>query len=406
MLFLSAILNAAEENGVNTVCCLRDCLQLPVTTATIKKQLKEHPDYPSLLSIGDALNSWKVENLSAKITKEKLSGLPTPFITQIRRDGREYFVVVRELKEQAIVVSDLVSKQWRELAISEFEKQCTGIVMLVDPQEGAGEKEFRKNKTSQLVRKSTGVFSVALILFLWLSGSFSAFSQRGVQALAPVALLTLKLLGSYIGVLLLWYEIDQHNPDIQNVCGSAGGKTNCTAILKSNAAKIGDWMSWSEIGFIYFAGGFITLVFGGLNASSLFLISWLNALALPYTVFSIYYQWKVARQWCVLCLTVQAILLTEFIVALLGGMHGMQSVMTVPTNAIGLVALSFIVPATAWYLLKPSLLLAKESSKAKLELARLKHDPQIFNALLEKQKALAVSPAGLGWAMPMPLIKS
>ncbi|HEY2722735.1 MAG TPA: hypothetical protein VGI82_13465 [Chitinophagaceae bacterium] len=39
------------------------------------------------------------------------------------------------------------------------------------------------------------------------------------------------------------------------------------------------------------------------------MISWLNIFALPYTLFSVYYQWKVAKQWCILCLAVQGLLL-------------------------------------------------------------------------------------------------
>jgi len=47
----------------------------------------------------------------------------------------------------------------------------------------------------------------------------------------------------------------------------------------------------------------------GEASASLAIVSLFNLLALPYIIFSVYYQWRVAKQWCVLCLAVQALLL-------------------------------------------------------------------------------------------------
>jgi hypothetical protein len=79
-------------------------------------------------------------------------------------------------------------------------------------------------------------------------------------------------------------------------------------------------ISWSEIGLFYFVGGFISLLVAGEQAASILLIlAWMNVAALPYTIFSIYYQWGVAKQWCILCLTTQVLLIAEFIAAFLLG---------------------------------------------------------------------------------------
>ena len=112
MPFLSAIFNAHEENCVNAVCRLRDSLELRITTPTLVSELKEHPNYPSLLGVSEALNRWNVGNISAKIAVEKLKDLPAPFMAQVSGDNK-YFVVVRKLEESpaSILVLSLSSKK-------------------------------------------------------------------------------------------------------------------------------------------------------------------------------------------------------------------------------------------------------------------------------------------------------
>lgn len=68
------------ESPVNATIALLKSLGVKVTNATVNNTLQNHPDYPSLLSISDALKSWKIEDMAAKVEKEKLDELPLPFI--------------------------------------------------------------------------------------------------------------------------------------------------------------------------------------------------------------------------------------------------------------------------------------------------------------------------------------
>ncbi len=120
-------------------------------------------------------------------------------------------------------------------------------------------------------------------------------------------LLLIKLAGIAATTLLLIYEIDKSNAFVKSIC-TAGKQTNCAAVLQSKASKILG-MSWSEAGFFYFASTFLFLLFPGISfMAKICLLSIANCLAAPYILFSVYYQWKVVKQWCPLCLTVQAVL--------------------------------------------------------------------------------------------------
>jgi uncharacterized membrane protein len=199
-----------------------------------------------------------------------------------------------------------------------------------------------------------------------------------------------------VTTLLLWYEVDQSNAALQDIC-QAGKKVNCGAILQSKDAKIFG-ISWSAIGFVYFAGSLITLLLTGIsNPNSLTLLAWITLTATPYVFYSIYYQWRVAKQWCVLCLSVQAVLALQCAVTFIGGWHNVTVLQSGNIFNILLQTITgFAIPFIVITLLIPALRKAKESGALALELQRLKHSPEIFRAVLEKQKAIIHSPEGLG----------
>lgn len=141
--------------------------------------------------------------------------------------------------------------------------------------------------------------------------------------------------------------MDKNNPLLQKVCTGIA-KGDCNAVLTGKQAKLFSWLSWSEVGFFYFTGCLLVLLFSAntLN-NSIALIAWLNILSLPYTIFSIYYQWRVAKQWCVLCLVVQALLV-------LGSVNAIANtfLLTVPGFHISFLVkaiLLYLLPALLWY---------------------------------------------------------
>lgn len=210
-----------------------------------------------------------------------------------------------------------------------------------------------------------------------------------------------KLIGSIITGLLLWYEIDKENSVLKQIC-TAGKDTNCNAILGSKGAKLFNWLNWSEVGFFYFSGGFLFLLSSAnYNTSTFVLLVWLNLFALPYTIFSIYYQWKIVKQWCPLCLAVQALLIIESIISYFGYQ---ANLIPQPLNpSIFLSALSsFTLPVFFWLFTKQVLVKAQHADVYKKELNRLKYNPQIFDALLPKQKLLTASADNLGITIGSP----
>jgi len=374
-------------------------LNVDLTYTTLEKNLYEHPDYPSLVSISDVLNYYGVENISIKTSADKLSKLPMPSIAHIKNDSglADVFTVISWIKGNTINYYHQEKHSWETISINDFDKKWpSGILLLADAEGARGESEFsqkrREEKRLKLAEYATWLTFPLLAFFACLS----EFVQFGAIVVLPIFFLLLTLAGSIVCVLLVWYEIDQYNPVLQQIC-TAGKKLNCGAILNSKASKIGD-ISWSAIGLSYFLGSLFTLlIFGISNTLGLYILSWINLFAVPYVFFSIYYQWRVAKQWCVLCLGVQTVLILQLFVAFFGNWHTIIPLSTViNVNILLHILLAFITPILSIILLLPTYRTAKESRGIKTELQRLKHNPKIFEPLLIKQKEVTTSPEGLG----------
>ena len=265
---------------------------------------------------------------------------------------------------------------------------------MAEANSNSGEKDFKANYKKQLLKNLQLPITILLAITAIVASAINMLHTVNVQQTTFFAIISsIKLMGIIVTGLLLWYEVDKANPILQQIC-TAGAKTNCNAILSSKQAKLFNFFSWSEIGFFYFTGSFLALLF--FTPKAIFLIAVINLLALPYTIFSVYYQWRIAKQWCVLCLTVQVLLIAEFIVALTTNQLTTLSIKNAVLIFNSQFILSFLLPFIIWYLLKPNLLKAQEAKRTKRQLMRFKYDTQIFSALLLKQKQVVYSSQGLG----------
>lgn len=381
-----------KNNGPEITKLLLQELNVAVTGTTLIKELEEHPNYNSLLSISDVLTRYGVENIAAKFESDKLLTLPPPFIVQLKGEkGRpDYFSVVKKIEGNRVFFYDPTTYKWNEIQKDNFVMRYKGIALLAEPREFAGEKDFaNKLKDEKLKKAQSTMIMLFLPLVLGMAGVIGGI-QYGNVILAAITYSFLSLIGVSLGFLLLWYELDQHNPALKTIC-SAGKKTDCGAILQSGAAKIGG-ISWSIIGFTYFMGSLLLMLFAGFNNPQvLVVLTCFTLLASPYVFFSIFYQWRVARQWCILCLCVQGILILQVATVLAAGWSIKMKAEIMPAVFIAY-GLPFLLATT----LLPVFKKAKESKNTFNRLQRLKHNSQIFDALLTKQKQITTTTEGLG----------
>ena len=295
------------QNAQAVVNQLLKNLSIYVDPEKIGAELDKHPDYPSLLSISDVLANFNIQNSGFRIEPEKVTAVPCPFLAHTNLNHGD-FLVVHQINAQNVIVSS-DKWNWHQLSPEEFKKIFTGVVLTAERAEGASPVKSAGITLAGIKKPAIaiGMVLVFLAALIFRSNYFTVLSWQSL-------LLTLfKSAGLVTSVLLLIQSIDSNNPLVQVLCQS-GGKTDCNAILSSKAAKVFEGLTWSEVGFFYFAGTWLLLLFGGGSAITWQVLALLNFVSLPYTVYSIYFQARVAKQWCVLCCTVQALLWLEFVV--------------------------------------------------------------------------------------------
>lgn len=364
------------NNADATVTRLLKSLNLQVNTAEIIADLDKHPDYPSMLAISDVLNNFNVVNNAFRVTAEDLVNIPAPFIIHAHSNNGEFLVVQKINGSDFFISGDKYDN--KRTSLDELKKTFGGVVLVPEPMEKLASafslKKFLLNIKYQLLLM--GALLVILSAFIFNTSWLSNVTW------ASALLTAAKTAGLVTSILLLVQSINSNNPLVQILCGGGGNK-DCNAILSSKAANVFDGLSWSEVGFFYFAGSWLMLLLGGASVQTLQLLVILNVLSLPYTVYSIYHQWQVAKQWCVLCCTVQAMLWLEFF-SLAFALYD-QPVAAPPMALWSIAFISLLSPVILWLLLKPGLLKGQQLQPLKDQLRKFKYNAELFNRMLTDQ---------------------
>lgn len=392
-----------EPNVKATIAFLK-LLRVSVNDFTVNETLQNHPDWPSLLCVSDSLNKWKLPNAAGRVDKSEIRQLPVPFIAYTHNPEYPLAVVTYTDENSVHYKSKSYGKKDIVETKEDFLKKWDGIYLMAEPNEYSGEPGYETNRRKAFFNSliPAGAFiSLTILLSLALTRVAAGVSTAtGFSTTGFYLQYSILLSGIIVTSLLLWYEIDKNNPLLQKVC-TGMVKGDCNAILTGKQSKLFGWLRWSELGFFYFSGGLLVLLSAG-NAvhRAVSLLAWLNILALPYIVFSVYYQWRVAKQWCVLCLAVQALLFLGATNALVHGF--LIPFSSLPVSFIASVLLLYLLPALVWYAVKPYILRLQGAKNTKREYLRIKFNAEIFDTLLKKQKPITASAEGLGISLGSP----
>lgn len=280
-----------------------EALGIKIAPDILRGELRKDPDYYSLAAYNDVLANYGISTGAYQVSFKDLSKISLPAITCL--NDRNY-AVITEVKHDYVILAD-DKRKLKKITNEEFEKLYRGVVQTKDNVDAIIDYSNTSYRQTQLTNLRP---YITVLLCLLLIGLFLANSNFLASVSWSLLVLTLfKVLGIFVSCLLLIQSMDANNPLLNRFC-SPSEKVDCGAILSSDAAKLTSFLSWSEVGFFYFAGSFLALVF---VPSSLSILALLNLFALPYTFYSIYYQYKVAKKWCTLCCAVQALLWVEFL---------------------------------------------------------------------------------------------
>lgn len=364
-----------QDNAIAVVQRLIRHYNLPVSNETIIEKLYTHPEYPSLKSICDSLNEWRITNYPMRMDREELHETGSPFIAHIN-DGSEKLVFVPQLNGQSNITYFDTSEKSMSIDTNSFFQHYTGIALLIDPDEGVGETGYKeKNQTDWIRRVLPYAGALSFILLLL----FSFFSQDGKIDITfnYLSFFMSKTVGLTLSFLLVQKDLNIHSRLADALCGITK-KTNCNSILNTDAARVFGWLHWSDLGLIYFMVGLLIMA-NNPGAGEYSIMHMLSIGALGYVVYSIYYQSMIAKVWCPLCLGVQTVFLIETILtfAFFSGIAFSTDSLIKYLSITGVT--TFVVAISKAYFSDSS-----KSQQSKLNYIKLKRNPNIFIELLKK----------------------
>lgn len=363
-----------KDNLVITVSKTIQHFNIPVTTQSIKEQLKSHPDYPTLKAVTDTLDHFHIENYPLRITLKELEQIDEPFLAHTFKNNDELQFVEQRTNTGFKVLGS--HKKPQILTSKEFNQTFSGVAIFIKPSRSSGEPEYKTKKHTQLFNSLLPASLITLII-LAMSHMFIQFSPD--LAGTEIWLIVTKLIGLGASLLLVIKDLKPDFAFADKVC-QIGKKADCDTVTNHPSSVVFAWVKWSDLGFAYFISTLFLLANGDTFAAVIGLFS---IVTLPYFFYSLYLQGFVIKKWCPLCLLVLTVLISEFALAL-----PLNARLEVSDLLLALLYSSLI---TCLYLLvKLFIQTGVQARNEIIKYKRIKRTPGVLDCLLKREQRIAL----------------
>ncbi len=362
-------------------------LKVPVTQTSALAYLNSHPHEGSLLAYAETLDRFKIENVGVKIEKERFEELPIPFIAYLHQHGGT-FALVKEITHNTVKWLH-TQKGWTITPKEDFLKTWQGIALLAEPSSESGEKGYQQKRKKEILASFRVPIALILLLLVLITFSGPAFTTSSIF----ISLFFLKLVGMFAGALLLAKSIDTKNEIAEKLC-SNGSKVNCQSILDSPTAKITSWLTWADLGLIYFYGSFISLIACSAtdNLNTFLTLQWLFSLgSIFFIAYSLWHQGIKTKIWCTLCLAVVSIFFSEVLALTLLT----PFVFSAELGALGYIGGGLAVPVIFLLLIKEPYRKAVERGHLIKKLNKIYANPAYYRAIMQEQPVIPPLPENM-----------
>ncbi|MEM9820020.1 MAG: vitamin K epoxide reductase family protein [Bacteroidota bacterium] len=329
-------------------------------------QLQSHPSYPSLHSLTDVLSHFKINNLALRLPTEAstLEQMPKVFMATVQVDGVKHLTLIERQKNGVHVTYQSRKKQM--IAVAQFLKQWNGIVLVIEKDEQT--REVKENTSYDFLQHVGWGFIVLIMAGLvWSKATYFAGFH-----------FALSLIGGYLSLLIVRYELGWQSTTSNQLC-NLSERTSCDAVFHSKGASLFGKVKLVDLCVLSFATyslHWLLLFLVGQSASAL--VAVLSLGALPFVVYSLYYQSQIIRKWCPLCLGIVTVLLLQALSTLL--LPSSLEAWRIAWEEVVYWLATFTMVALAWASL--SKILRKQSAlkTAELKLVQFKRSYAVFKA--------------------------
>ena len=353
------------------------CLNVKHTRLFAERLYNEHPHKYNMYGLSDMLSQYGIKSEGYRIEhKEAAIDISTPYISFVGSD----FAVVESINK------DNTRFFWKEKTINvptnDYLRIWSGVVLIAKPSEKSTEPDYKNHKLKEIFTVTLKLAAFVCLGFVFLL----AFVSNGIRAISSweAILLFLNLAGAFIGIILVQKHLHINGRYVDKIC-SLFKQADCNNVLESDASMLFGLISWSEIGLSYFISNILIIL---LFPQLLIWMAIVNLCALPYTLWSVWYQGAISKQWCPLCLSTQILLWSLFATALIGDL------IVFPSLSTSQIATTFCVYALPFFAIHFCVLLIDKEHRIVLvtqEINSIKANEAVFTTLLKQQPYAKIS---------------
>lgn len=280
-----------------------DEIEVPYTKSFADKLYNEHPHKYNMYGLKKMLDVYGVKTLGVRIDSKDLLSLNYPCILHTYGD----FVI--GLDCGADTITFLQNAKRITISHDAFKQTWTGNALVVEETTEADEPEYYNHRKEEILANAK-VYSIPIMLIL--SSIIGMVAHIQEMELFSIIGLILNIVGIFVCAMLMQKQLMGESRYGDRVC-NLFNHADCNSILDGPKAKIFG-ISWSEVGMGYFTASILLIT---LYPESVGTVSIINWIAMFYGVWSIYYQWRIAKSWCVLCVISQIIIWLIGIIAII-----------------------------------------------------------------------------------------
>jgi len=365
-----------EKPNVTLLKLLLKKSNVKVDEDELEFQLLSHPSYPSLHSITGVLDHFSIKNYALEIPNnfEAIELLPKNFLALVKTNEYDGFALAS--KQEFGVQVFFGDKRNQVLLFNNFLDIWTGVVVILEEEIQETKFDTKKGKFSNTIIYSTPIILLAFFLF---------FKQNTFQLIHFL----LSIFGAAVCVLIVQHELGLQSMILNKFCSQENKHTSCDAVLNSKGARLFKFLKFSDIGIIYFGSILLSWLLLTVSKSNFNPIILITGLAIPFTFFSIFYQYVVVKKWCLLCLSVVSVLWLQAASLLLLTLN--RTVFSISMESLILTAFSFFAAFALWQFISPRLKKEQELRALKIDHFKFKRNYNLFKSLISRTPRINTS---------------
>lgn len=361
----------------NIIATYLDLKGVKYTQSYISK-FRSHPYENNLYGIYDFLSDYDLDMSAFRV--EHISDISDkcPFITLL---NHEFIIVTKANQDNVIYIKN---GEPHILKIEQFERVWSHTVLFGHKKPTSKEPNYEKNKSKE--RKNI-LFRMIFWMSVVIALVSAIFINASNQDWLTITLIFLSIVGIFVCSALILETTNGETRVVKKICGIIKNG-DCKAVSLSKGSTLFGYFRLCEIGTSFFIISLCVFISSPENINYLILF---YICASIVSLWSVFYQVRIVKRWCVLCLIYFGIIWMQIIVVVCYNYktHILFNSDTESTLTLILISAGYIIFTFIVHWIVNAFIKIKDYEIVNKKYNRLRMNRKVFNVLNETMREIS-----------------